>query len=133
MGQPLRYVNGHNKRGESGPLATGWKGGRVTRKDGYVLLSAHDHPRRGSYGYVLEHILVAEKALGHLLPPGAVVHHIDENRGNNANDNLVVCQDREYHNQLHKRMRRLAANGVVAGFNTDGTPIPVLLTMTEAP
>lgn len=58
-----------------------------------------------------EHVFVAEIALGHKLPPGAIVHHHDENKQNNSNDNLVICPDRAYHNLLHQRMRALAACG----------------------
>ncbi len=58
-----------------------------------------------------EHIRVAERALGHTLPKGAQVHHVDENRSNNANSNLVICPSQGYHNLLHKRMRALAACG----------------------
>src|SRR5262245_41632863 len=39
------------------------------------------------------HVLMAEAAVGHPLPPGAKVHHVDGNRWNNANANLVICQD----------------------------------------
>lgn len=39
------------------------------------------------------------------------VHHVDGNRQNNAHSNLVVCQDRRYHNLLHVRQRVLAAGG----------------------
>jgi hypothetical protein len=46
----------------------------------------------------------------------------------------VTSCGHEYHvGGLGDYKNWLAANGVVAGFNTDGTPIPVLLTMTEAP
>ncbi len=52
---------------------------------------------------VAEHILVCEWALGHALPPGVVVHHVDENKHNNANTNLVICEDKKYHHLLHAR------------------------------
>jgi len=58
-----------------------------------------------------EHVLVAERALGKRLPIGAVVHHVDQDRSNNTPTNLVICQDRAYHNLLHARMRALAAVG----------------------
>ncbi len=55
-----------------------------------------------------EHIEIAEKALGKSLPAGAVVHHHDKNRGNNANTNLVICQSQQYHLILHSRMNSIA-------------------------
>lgn len=60
---------------------------------------------------VLRHIKIAEKALGRRLPKGAQVHHVDGDRGNDANQNLVICQDRFYHQLLHKRQRALNACG----------------------
>jgi hypothetical protein len=54
-----------------------------------------------------EHVAVAERALGKPLPFGAVVHHHDKNRLNNANTNLVICQDKRYHAILHSRMNML--------------------------
>jgi len=52
-----------------------------------------------------EHITVAERAIGKLLPKDARVHHVDENRLNNAPTNLVICEDQAYHKLLHYRMR----------------------------
>jgi len=57
------------------------------------------------------HVLVAERALGHPLPPGAIVHHHDEDKANNAPTNLVICPSDAYHKLLHKRMRALDACG----------------------
>lgn len=58
-----------------------------------------------------EHIIIAEKAFGGPLPLRAVVHHIDENRSNNANSNLVICPDDRYHKLLHVRMNAAKACG----------------------
>lgn len=60
---------------------------------------------------VREHVVVAEVALGRPLPTGALVHHADGDRGNNAPSNLVICPDDAYHMLLHKRTRALAACG----------------------
>ncbi len=57
------------------------------------------------------HRLRAELALGKPLPLGAEVHHVDGNRWNNANRNLVICQDLAYHRLLHLRTRVLRAGG----------------------
>jgi hypothetical protein len=68
------------------------------------------HPRARK-GYVAEHILVVERALGHYLGEKHPVHHVDENKQNNANTNLVACEDHAYHMLLHRRLRALLACG----------------------
>lgn len=91
-GQPQRYILGH--RGRITPrLVSPYRainiGGRIKR----------------------EHVVIAERALGHDLPKGAVVHHVDGNTNNNANNNLLICQDQAYHALIHARARVLAAGG----------------------
>ena len=76
-----------------------------------VFILAPKHPRSNSNGYVREHILMAERVLGKLLPPGAEVHHIDGNPGNNSQKNLVICENHSYHSLLHRRERAIKACG----------------------
>lgn len=80
-----------------------WKGGRNINSKGYIEIKCEGHPRANK-GYVLEHILVAEKALGKQLPPGAEVHHANEIKTDNRPLNLVICPNTGYHNMLHKRI-----------------------------
>lgn len=97
---------------ERGPKAAVWRGGRRINVKGYVLIYAPDHPRTNrNTSYVLEHILVAERVLGRLLPAHAVVHHVNESRQDNRPCNLVICPNKGYHALLHARMRALAACG----------------------
>lgn len=55
-----------------------------------------------------EHIIVAENALGKPLPKGAIVHHHDQDRSNNKNTNLVICENTSYHQIIHARMNLIA-------------------------
>lgn len=81
------------------------------RKTKYAYIYQPKHPRAQSHGYVLEHVLIAEAALGYALPVGAQVHHADENTLNNNNNNLVICENNRYHKLLHVRLRAYKACG----------------------
>ncbi len=108
-GVSRRFISGHNGRGY-GAKHYSWKGGRGTT-NGYAVLLRPEHPRAGSKGYVYEHILIAEQALGKYLPGGAVVHHVNGIKTDNKPSNLVICPDQAYHLLLHQRQRALKACG----------------------
>jgi hypothetical protein len=108
-GNPREYVRWHHVWRNGHGLR--WNGGKTNHTPyGYIKAWAPNHPRAHD-GYVLEHILVAEKALGHLLPDKAEVHHVDYVKSNNKNGNLVICQDHAYHQILHIRAKALEECG----------------------
>lgn len=62
------------------------------------------------YAGKLLHILVAEKAIGKKLPKGAIVHHVNEDKTDNRNSNLLIC-DRAFHKVIHQRLNAMNACG----------------------
>lgn len=80
-------------------------------KPNYRRIKLPSHPRAGKAGYVLEHVIVAEAALGKYLSPEHPVHHHNTDKSDNSNTNLVICENQEYHHLLHRRMRALAICG----------------------
>lgn len=96
-GLPCRFIQGHHRP--------------------ELPVEALVNPYRRRYasgrgcGVALEHVLIAEAALGKRLSPRAHVHHVDENPRNNAPSNLVICEDAAYHKLLHCRMKVLRAGG----------------------
>lgn len=94
-----------------GPANGNWKGGRITTDGGYVKIRRPEHPRANSVGYVREHVVIAERVLGKALPDKAEVHHVNGDGTDNRNQNLVICQNNEYHKLLERRGRALATCG----------------------
>jgi hypothetical protein len=100
----------------SGNLNPMWKGGIVKQSEGYVYKHIVNHPFVGSNNYILEHRLVMEEWLRDNKPehdfmitvygvsylrPEIQVHHIDENKANNKQGNLLavtISAHRAIHN-----------------------------------
>ena len=55
--------------------------------------------------------MIAERILGRKLVGEEQVHHVDYNKRNNANDNLVLCESMKYHKLLHARTNALDSCG----------------------
>lgn len=106
-GRPRHFIYNHHMKGERN---NHYNGGRTIDR-GYIYISMPDHPVAECKGFIREHIVIIEKALGKHLPPGAVPHHVDGNRGNNENKNLVLCQDQAYHMLIECRTRAFRACG----------------------
>lgn len=90
-----------------------WKGGRTVEPRGYVLIKVGtDHHLADVRGYAYEHRLVAEQKLGRRLTPEEIAHHDDENKSNNAPDNIEPLPSKAHHAAAH---RRVALNNRMPG------------------
>lgn len=90
---------------KSGSNHVNWKGGIIIRC-GYRYIYSPDHINSHPNGYVAEHRLIAESALGRFLKTNESVHHINGDRLDNRNTNLLICSI-QYHNTINARMAKL--------------------------
>lgn len=85
-----------------------WKGGR-RKKEGYWLLYMPNHPRSNKQGCVYEHIYLYEQYYKCCVLPWTIIHHINNDRGDNSKQNLQAMSQAQ-HCSLHmkgKSTRRL--------------------------
>lgn len=73
----------------------------VIDRNGYRLVRRPDHPNADSKGYVPEHRLVAEQALGRFLLETEVPHHLNGVKDDNRPENISVMSDFD-HRSLHR-------------------------------
>ena len=81
-----------------GENSIAWKGTDTLESTGYVTRRDAGRKRRTRI-----HILIAEKILGRRLKKGEVVHHINMNKADNRNSNLLICTQ-SYHRWIHHQM-----------------------------
>lgn len=86
----IEFLNRSEAR--KGEKAPNWNGGIKTTKAGYRVVLCPEHPRADRYGYVMEHILVWEKATGVLIPMNCCIHHLNGNKADNRIQNLCMMQ-----------------------------------------
>lgn len=99
------FLQGHWAKANADKIsAMKHKHSRVNHGDGYLSVSIQGKN-------ILEHIAIVENVIGKKLPVKAQVHHVNGDRSDNANANLVVCPNSAYHQLLHRRQRALDACG----------------------
>ena len=97
------YINGmyNDLRNENVKRLRGFKNNGKVFLKGYISIYMPEHKRAFENGCVYEHIIIAEKKLGRELKPEECVHHIDFDRTNNNEENLMVFKTNEDHIAFH--------------------------------
>lgn len=98
--------NGVKIRKDAGENHHNWKGGIISKGDGYIGIWKPEHSRADKQGYVYEHTLIYEKEKGILPSKNEVIHHIDMDKHNNSIDNLYLCNNKE-HAQTHRSLEKI--------------------------
>lgn len=101
LSEETRRKIGKAKLGKNNP---NWKGG-VTVQRGYVLVLFSSRLTR----YKKRARITAEHALGRELKPTEAVHHINQIRDDDRNENLLICSG-GYHIGLHNKLRVKGVN-----------------------
>lgn len=70
-------------------------------RNGYKTIYMPTHHRADSGGCVYEHMVVAENKLGRLLNDEECVHHLNEVRNDNREENLIVFKTIGDHTAFH--------------------------------
>ena len=91
---------------QQGRRSNNWRGGKKRSPGKYTFFFLPGHPNCSVDGYVLEHRIIVEEALGRYLKRREHVHHINGKKDDNRRSNLLVC-DFPYHMWLHRRIKKL--------------------------
>ena len=76
---------------------------RIKHSAGYAQVYEPNNARADCRGYMYEHLLMAERALGRPLKRGEVIHHINGIKNDNRNKNFLICAN-SYHSWLEAKM-----------------------------
>jgi len=87
--------------------AGNWKDGLAKTSNGYIWEKCPKHPFVDNQGYVLQHRLIMEKYIKRFLLPNEIVHHINEDKGDNRIENLQLLNNLGEHNTIHKTKEKL--------------------------
>ncbi len=80
-----------------------YKGGSIASNGYKIIFVGKTHHLADVRGYAYEHRINAEKKIGRRLLPKEQVHHKDENKLNNNEENLEVVLNMKYHRFHHRK------------------------------
>jgi hypothetical protein len=93
---------------------------RTISKEGYVSVPLPLEEQKGTQiKRIYEHRLIMEKHIGRKLTKKEIVHHIDENTGNNIIENLMLFPDVTSHMAHHRKMRKKKQLNLSQSFQSD--------------
>ena len=98
VGDPNRYLPGHHNSGVTNP---NWKGVFHVAPTGRGYIRARDQEKVYWARIVMEHQLFLRTGTYRPLRTNEIVHHVDENKGNDAPDNLALEQGHRSHLLKH--------------------------------
>ena len=108
--------NGIEIRKDAGIYHHGWKGGRISKGDGYIGIWKPEHCRADKQGYVFEHTLVYEQNTGILPEKNQNIHHINCDKLDNKFENLWLCDKKQHlycHRSIEKLIKPLMEKGII--------------------
>lgn len=122
MKRKIMRPEGFEMTYNSGEDHQNWKGGRITRKDGYILITTLLDEMFGGDQQTLEHRYVMAKKIGRKLTRNEHVHHINGDRSDNRIENLRILSMHEHarhhgeekrgtHIKVKERFCSLCTNG----------------------
>lgn len=104
-----------NRAWNEGEKSHNWNGGIIKTKEGAIKI----YQRKGVYEY--EHRIVAKKKVGRPLAENEVVHHIDLDKSNNMESNLLILKNELEHRRVHVKIEKFGFTllGKKIWFNVD--------------
>lgn len=102
--EEIKFLN--RSKAKSGKNATNWNGGVRRTSKGYIQILMPEHKRADKGGYVMEHIVVYEKATGIEVPRNCCIHHLNGIKNDNRIENLCMMTNSAhtiYHHTGQKR------------------------------
>ena len=90
---------------QKGNKNNNWRGGVLTKTNGYIIVYSPHHPYASKDKYVLKHRLIMEKKIKRFLKSCEVVHHINGIVNDNRIRNLKLFKDHSEHTKFENKFK----------------------------